>query len=157
MQNNKQRIAKDIDGALFKIAIVAARFNDEISQLLIDGAINCLKQHNVKRENIALIRVPGSFEIPYAAQRCARHKTYHAIICLGAIIRGETAHFDYIAEQTAAGIMQVMLNNDIPIVFGVLTTNNFEQAQRRAEKNGNNKGWDAARTAIEMVNFSMQF
>lgn len=135
-----------------KWAIVLGRFNSLISEQLLSGAVDALLRHGGNEGNISVIRVPGAFEIPLAAQKLAESKKYDAIICLGAVIRGSTPHFDYVAGQAAKGIAQVSLNTGLPIIFGVLTTDSIEQALERAGTKAGNKGYDAAVTAIEMVN-----
>lgn len=141
-------IASDAD----KFCIILARFNDFIGAKLLSGAIDELKRHGVKEENIDIVRVPGAFEIPVIAQKCASSNKYNAIITLGAVIKGATPHFDYVSNEVAKGIAQVSLNTGIPVAFGVLTTDNIEQAIERAGTKAGNKGSDAARTAIEMSN-----
>lgn len=134
----------------YKFSIILSRFNESIGERLLDGVLRCLKKYNVPEKNIDLIKVPGAFEIPVTANNIASKKKYNAIICIGAVIRGETAHFDYISEVVSSGIKDVSLKHNIPIIFGVLTTNTVKQAiERSGEKN--NKGWDAALTAIEMA------
>jgi 6,7-dimethyl-8-ribityllumazine synthase len=140
------------DGRGHRYALVAARFNFPITQLLIDGAIDCLQRHGVKEEEIALAWVPGAFEIPLIAKKMAESKKYDAIICLGAVIRGETAHFDYVAGQAASGILQAGLATGVPIIFAVLTCETKEQAEMRAGTKGVNVGFGCALSAIEMVN-----
>ena len=135
-----------------KFCIIIARFNDFIGAKLLSGAIDELKRHGVKEENIEIIRVPGAFEIPVIAQKCASSKKYSAVITLGAVIKGATPHFDYVSNEVAKGIAQVSLNTGVPVTFGVLTTDNIEQAIERAGTKAGNKGSDAARTAIEVVN-----
>ena len=135
-----------------KFCIIIARFNDFIGAKLLSGAIDELKRHGVKEENIEIIRVPGAFEIPVIAQKCASSKKYSAVITLGAVIKGATPHFDYVSNEVAKGVAQVSLNTGVPVTFGVLTTDNIEQAIERAGTKAGNKGSDAARTAIEMVN-----
>lgn len=135
-----------------KFAIVTSRFNDFITNKLVDGALECLKKHSVESENIVLVKVPGSFEIPLAAEKLASQKKYDAIICLGALIRGATPHFDYIASEVTKGIAAVSMKHCVPVTFGVLTTENIEQAIERAGTKAGNKGWDAALSAIEMAN-----
>ena len=135
-----------------KFCIILARFNDFIGAKLLSGAIDELKRHGVKEENIEVVRVPGAFEIPVIAQKCASSKKYSAIITLGAVIKGATPHFDYVSNEVAKGIAQVSLNTGVPVSFGVLTTDNIEQAIERAGTKAGNKGSDAARTAIEMAN-----
>lgn len=143
-----QLVASDND----KFGIILARFNDFIGAKLLSGAIDELKRHGVKEENIEVIRVPGAFEIPVIAQKTAQTKKYSAIITLGAVIKGATPHFDYVSNEVAKGVAQVSLNTGIPVTFGVLTTDNIEQAIERAGTKAGNKGSDAARTAIEMAN-----
>ena len=135
-----------------KFCIIIARFNDFIGAKLLSGAVDELKRHGVKEENIEIIRVPGAFEIPVIAQKCASSKKYSAVITLGAVIKGATPHFDYVSNEVAKGVAQVSLNTGVPVTFGVLTTDNIEQAIERAGTKAGNKGSDAARTAIEMVN-----
>ena len=135
-----------------KIAIVASRFNEFITSKLISGAVDMLKRHGTKEEDITLAWVPGAFEIPQVAKKIADSKKYDAIICLGCVIRGATPHFDYVSAEVSKGIATVALSSDIPISFGVLTTENIEQAIERAGTKSGNKGSDAALTAIEMIN-----
>lgn len=134
-----------------KFAIVASRFNELISNKLIEGAVDCLIRHGVEENNLSLIWVPGSFEIPLAAKKVANSKKYDAVICLGAVIKGDTPHFDYIAAEVTKGIAHASLETEVPVVFGVLTTNSIEQAIERAGTKAGNKGWDAALTALEMA------
>ena len=135
-----------------KIAIVAARFNEFIVSKLIEGARDGLLRHDVKEENIDLCWVPGSFEIPVAAKHLAESKKYDAVICLGAVIRGATSHYDYVCAELTKGIAQVALQTEVPVLFGVLTTDNIEQAIERAGTKAGNKGAEAAKSAIEMAN-----
>lgn len=135
-----------------KVGIVVSRFNDFITRRLLEGALDALLRHGVSEDNIEISWVPGSFEIPLAALKMAKSGRYDGIICLGAIIRGDTPHFNYIASECAKGIAQTMLNCEIPISFGVLTTDNIEQAIERAGTKAGNKGWEAALSLIEMVN-----
>jgi len=141
----------------YKFGIVVSRFNDFISQKLLEGAIDCLQRHECAESDIEIMRVPGAFEIPLAADKLAQTKKYNAIICLGAVIRGNTPHFDYVASEVSKGIAQTSLKNQIPIAFGVLTTENIEQAIERAGTKSGNKGWDAALTAIEMADLLNNF
>jgi 6,7-dimethyl-8-ribityllumazine synthase len=136
----------------FRFAIIVSRFNDFISSKLVEGAMDALIRHGVDEEKVSLVRVPGSFEIPATAKRLAKSGNYDAIICLGAVIRGDTPHFDYIAAEVSKGIANVSLESNIPLTFGVLTTDNLEQAIERAGSKAGNKGWDAAISAMEMVN-----
>jgi len=135
-----------------RFAIVVSRFNEFISSKLVGGTLDALQRHGAKEEQIALVKVPGAFEIPMTAQRLARSGNYDAIICLGAVIRGATPHFDYVASEVSKGIAQVALETGIPVAFGVLTTDSLEQAIERAGAKSGNKGWDAAMSAMEMVN-----
>lgn len=135
-----------------KIVIVASRFNEFITSKLISGAVDMLKRHGTKEEDITIAWVPGAFEIPQVAKKIVASKEYDAIICLGCVIRGATPHFDYVSAEVSKGIATVALSSDIPISFGVLTTENIEQAIERAGTKSGNKGSDAALTAIEMMN-----
>jgi 6,7-dimethyl-8-ribityllumazine synthase len=140
------------EGKGLKIALVASRFNEFITQKLLEGAMDCLLRHNVSESDITVAWVPGSFEIPLAADSLAKSKKYHAIICLGAIIRGDTPHFGYVASETTKGVAKVMLDNSLPVIFGILTTDNIEQAVDRAGTKSGNKGFSAAQSALEMAN-----
>ena len=135
-----------------KIGIVAARFNEFITSKLLAGALDNLKRENVGEKDIEVAWVPGAFEIPLIASKMAKSKKYDAIICLGAVIRGSTSHYDYVCAEVSKGIATVGLNTGVPTIFGVLTTDNIEQAVERAGTKAGNKGYDAATTAIEMVN-----
>jgi len=135
-----------------KYCIVVARFNDFIGSRLVEGAIDELKRHGVLEDNIDIVKVPGSFEIPLASQKAAKTGRYEAIITLGAVIRGATAHFDYVSAEVSKGVAQVSLQTGVPVIFGVLTTDNIEQAIERAGTKAGNKGSEAAKAAIEMVN-----
>ncbi len=135
-----------------KVGIVAARFNEFITSKLLGGAEDACIRHGVKTENIDLAWVPGAFEIPLIAAKMAKSGKYDAIICLGAVIRGTTSHYDYVCSEVSKGIAQVSLQSEIPVLFGVLTTENIEQAIERAGTKAGNKGYDCAVSAIEMVN-----
>ncbi len=135
----------------YKFAVVVSRFNDFIGQKLLEGAIDCLTRHHADLKNVDVVKVPGSFEIPLAADKLAASKKYNAVICLGAVIRGATPHFEFIAAEVSKGIAQTSLKYSLPVVFGVLTTDTLEQAIERAGTKSGNKGWDAALTAIEMA------
>lgn len=135
-----------------KFAIIVGRFNEFISSKLLSGAIDGLNRHGAKEEDIEIIWVPGAFEIPLVAKKLAKSNKYDAIICIGAVIRGSTPHFEYVSNEVAKGIANVSLSTEIPIIFGVLTTDNIEQAIERAGTKNGNKGYDAAITAIEMAN-----
>ena len=134
-----------------RFALVAARFNHAIVDLLVQGAVDALVRHGVADQAIDVVRVPGSFEIPPVAQRLAQAGQYAAVICLGAVIRGETDHYDYVAGAAATGIANVALSAPVPVIFGVLTCDTVEQALNRAGMKSGNKGFEAALTAIEMV------
>ena len=135
-----------------KFCIILSRFNDFIGSKLLSGAIDELIRHGVSDENIDVVKVPGAFEIPIAAQKFAKSGRYNAIITLGAVIKGSTSHYDYVCAEVSKGIATVGLNTGVPTIFGVLTTDNIEQAVERAGTKAGNKGYDAATTAIEMVN-----
>lgn len=135
-----------------KIAIVAARFNELIVSKLVGGAKDCLVRHGLKDESITLAWTPGAFEVPLIAQKLAETNKYDAIICLGAVIRGSTPHFDYVCAESAKGISSVALKSGIPVLNGILTTDSIEQAIERAGTKAGNKGWEVALGAIEMVN-----
>lgn len=135
----------------FNFGIVVSRFNDFISQKLLDGALDCLARHEAEDGKIDVIKVPGSFEIPVVADKMAASGKYSAVICLGAVIRGNTPHFDYVAAEVSKGVAQTSLKYGLPVVFGVLTTDTIEQAIERAGTKSGNKGWDAAISAIEMA------
>jgi 6,7-dimethyl-8-ribityllumazine synthase len=134
-----------------RFAIVASRFNELISKKLLEGAIDCLLRHNGQQENINIVWVPGAFEIPLVAKKLAKSGKYNAVICLGAVIRGNTQHFEYIAAEVSKGIAAISLELEVPVIFGVLTTDTIEQAVERAGTKSGNKGWDAALSAIEMA------
>ena len=140
----------------FKIGIVASRFNDFVVGRLIDGALDGLKRHNVKDGNITLAKVPGAFEIPVAAKKMAASKKFDAIICLGAVIRGATSHYDYVCNEVSKGIAQVSLEYGMPVLFGVLTTENIEQAVERSGSKAGNTGTECALAAIEMIQLLKQ-
>ncbi|MDE6035916.1 MAG: 6,7-dimethyl-8-ribityllumazine synthase [Ruminococcus sp.] len=135
-----------------KIGIVVARFNEFITSKLLGGAVDTLKRHGVAEENIDIAWVPGAFEIPLIAKKMTATGKYNAVICLGAVIRGSTSHYDLVCNETAKGIAQVSLNSDIPVMFGVITTENIEQAIERAGSKAGNKGSECAEGAIEMIN-----
>ena len=132
--------------------IVVGRFNELISGKLLEGALDCLKRHGADEKKIDIAWVPGSFEIPLTAKKLARTGKYDAVICLGAVIRGGTPHFDFIASEAAKGVAQAGMETEVPVIFGVITTDTIEQAIERAGTKAGNKGWDAALSAIEMVN-----
>ena len=139
-----------------KFAIVVARFNSFISKQLLEGAMDCLNRHDADENAVHTVWVPGSFEIPMAAKKLADSGNYNAIICLGALVRGSTPHFDYIAAEATKGIAQVALDSGIPVTYGVITADTLEQAIERGGTKAGNKGWDATLSAIEMVNLFTQ-
>lgn len=141
-----------LNGAALRIAVVTARFNDFITERLQAGALDCLKRHGVADEAIDTVAVPGAFELPLTALTLAETGRYHAVICLGAVIRGDTTHYDYVCNEAAKGIAAAGIKSGIPVIFGVVTTENTEQAISRAGGKSGNKGWDAAMTALEMAN-----
>jgi 6,7-dimethyl-8-ribityllumazine synthase len=134
-----------------KFGIVASRFNDFISGRLIDGAVDALIRSGAEEKEIQIVRVPGAFELPLAAKKMAKSGRFDAIICLGAVIRGATPHFEYVSAEVSKGIASVGLETEVPVAFGVLTTDTIEQAIERAGAKAGNKGWDAALSAVEMV------
>ena len=140
-----------LDGTGKRFGIIASRFNDMITHKLIEGAMDCLLRHNVASDSIAIVWVPGAFEIPLAAQKLAASKNFDAIICLGAVIRGGTPHFDYVAAEVTKGVAAVGLQQNLPVILGVLTTDTIDQAIERAGTKAGNKGWHAALSAIEMA------
>ena len=134
-----------------KFGIVVSRFNEMISKNLLSGAIDCLIRHDCAEENISVVYVPGAFEIPLMAKKMAGSKKYDAVICLGAVIRGATPHFDYVASEVSKGIANIGMQTEIPVIFGVITSDSIEQALERAGTKAGNKGWDSALSAIEMA------
>jgi 6,7-dimethyl-8-ribityllumazine synthase len=140
-----------------RFALVAARFNSTIVEDLVAGALDGLRRHGVADDAIDLVRVPGSFEIPLVAQKLAATGRYAAVICLGAVIRGDTGHYDHVAGEAASGVARAALATGVPVIFGILTCETLEQAINRAGGKSGNKGFDAALTAIEMVNLLRQF
>ena len=146
----------NVIGQGMKIGIVAARFNEFIVSKLLSGAVDGLVRHGVEEDNITAAWVPGAFEIPLMAEKMAQSGKYDAIICVGAVIRGSTSHYDYVCNEVSKGIAQVGLKSGIPVLFGVVTTENIEQAIERAGTKAGNKGYDCALSAIEMVNLMRQ-
>ncbi len=148
-------MAKSVEGKLTgkgkKVALVVSRFNNFITERLVDGALDALLRHGVKDDDISIFRVPGSFEIPPVARRLAASGTFDGILCLGAVIRGSTPHFDYISSEVSKGIAHVALASNCPVIFGVLTTDTIEQAIERAGTKSGNKGFDSALGLIEMM------
>ena len=147
-----QLVARD-----YKFGIVVGRFNEFISSKLLGGTIDALKRHDAQEENIEVAWVPGAFEVPLAAQKMAATGRYDAVICLGAVIRGATPHFEFVSSEVAKGVAKVSLDSGVPVIFGVLTTDTLEQAIERAGTKAGNKGWDAATSAIEMANLIRSF
>ena len=147
---------KTIEGLLTtqgeNFCIILSRFNDFIGGKLLDGAVDELQRHGVDNEDIDIVRVPGAFEIPVVAKKCAKTGKYAAIITLGAVIKGSTSHYDYVCAEVSKGVAAVSLETEVPVIFGVLTTDNIEQAIERAGTKAGNKGADAAKSAIEMAN-----
>ena len=151
---------KEIQGTLngegYKIAIVVGRFNQFICRSLLDGALDCLRRHGVAEGDITVYWVPGAFELPLAAQKAAGSGEFDAVLCLGAVIRGATPHFDFVASVAANGASGVAMQHQLPVLFGVITTDTIEQAIERAGTKAGNKGWDAAQAAIEMISLLRQ-
>lgn len=147
-------MARKIEGGLIaaphRFGVVVSRFNDFITKRLLDAALDCLRRHGARENAIDVVWCPGAFEIPQTAQKLASSKKYDAVICLGCIIRGETPHFEYIANAVTIGVSRVALEAQMPVVYGVLTTESLEQAINRAGAKAGNKGWDAAMAAIEL-------
>lgn len=139
-----------------KVGIIASRFNEIITNKLLGGAVDGLVRHGVEENNITAAWVPGAFEIPIIAEKMAASKKYDAIICVGAVIRGSTTHYDYVCNEVSKGISQVSMKTGVPVLFGVITTENIEQAIERAGSKAGNKGYDCALSAIEMVNLIKQ-
>lgn len=144
-------------GQKIKVGLVASRFNEFIVSKLVSGAVDGLVRHGVEDDDISLAWVPGAFEIPVVAQKMAESGKYDAVICLGAVIRGATSHYDYVCNEVSKGVAQVGLKTGIPVLFGVVTTENIEQAIERAGTKSGNKGYDCALSAIEMVNLMKEF
>jgi 6,7-dimethyl-8-ribityllumazine synthase len=140
-----------ISASNYKFAIIQSRFNEYVSDKLLEAALDCLRRHHCEERNITVVKVPGAFEISTTADKLASQKRFDAIICLGAVIRGATPHFEYISSAVANGISQTALKYGVPLIFGVLTTDTVEQAIERSGTKSGNKGWDAALTAIEMA------
>nr|MBH6927213.1 6,7-dimethyl-8-ribityllumazine synthase [Clostridioides difficile] len=139
-------------GKDLKIGIINSRFNEFITSKLLSGAEDCLLRHDVSPENIEIVWVPGAFEIPLVAQKMAKSGRYDAIICLGCVIRGATSHYDYVCSEVSKGIAKVSLDSELPVIFGIVTTENIEQAIERAGTKAGNKGYDCAMNALEMAN-----
>ena len=140
-----------LEGRGRRFAIVAASFNDLVVSRLLAGAVSCFRSHGISEDDVLVAWVPGSFELPLAAQRVARSGLYDAIVCVGAVVRGETPHFQFVSAETAGGIREVGLETGVPVIFGVVTADTMEQALDRAGGKGGNRGWDAAMAALEMA------
>ncbi|CDQ10764.1 6,7-dimethyl-8-ribityllumazine synthase (Lumazine synthase)(riboflavin synthase beta chain) [Acidithiobacillus ferrivorans] len=151
---------RHIDGSLqageHRFALLVSRFNNFITQQLEQGAVDALRRHGAEEEQIHVVYAPGAYEMPLVAQKLARSGNYDAVICLGAVIRGSTPHFDYVAAEVSKGVAQVSMDTGVPVIFGVLTTDSIEQAIERAGTKAGNKGFDAAMTALEMVQLLRQ-
>jgi 6,7-dimethyl-8-ribityllumazine synthase len=147
-------IEGNLDASKLKVGIIVSRFNELVSKGLLDGALDCLKRHGAKEANLDVIYVPGAFEMPLVAKKVA--KEYDAVVCLGAVIRGGTPHFEYVASEAAKGIARVSLDTGIPVIFGVLTTDNLEQALERAGAKPGNRGFAAGLSAIELANLDKE-
>ena len=159
-KNKERKKTNKLEGKLVadgaKIGIVAARFNEFIVSKLVGGAMDGLIRHDVKEEDVTVAWVPGAFEIPVVAKKMAKSGKYDAVICLGAVIRGATSHYDYVCNEVSKGVASVSLETEIPVLFGVVTTENIEQAIERAGTKAGNKGYDCALSAIEMINLMKQ-
>jgi len=147
-----KKIEGELNGAGLRFGVVVSRVNEFITSRLLDGALDALTRSGVQPDDVEIVRVPGSFEIPITAKKMAQMRRYDAIICLGALIKGETPHFDYLSAAVSQGVAQAALESGIPLSFGILTTNSLEQAIERAGAKQGNKGWEAAVAAIEMAN-----
>jgi len=145
-----------LNGEDKRFALVVGRFNSMITERLLEGALDCFERHGGKPDNLTVVRVPGSFEIPLTAFKLAKSGKYNGVICLGAVIRGSTPHFDYVAAEAAKGVAQAAFGTGLPIIFGILTTDSIEQAIERAGTKAGNKGWDAMLSAMEMVDLFKQ-
>ena len=144
-------IEGNLSGKGRKVAIVAARFNSLIVERLVEGAVDALVRHEVARDDITLVRVPGAFEVPVVVRTLAQGGKYHGVVAVGAVIRGSTPHFDYVASEVSKGVAHVAMDTGVPVAFGVLTTDSIEQAVERAGTKAGNKGWEAMVSAIEMI------
>ncbi|MGL4572466.1 MAG: 6,7-dimethyl-8-ribityllumazine synthase [Clostridium sp.] len=151
MNLNVKNYEGELIGNGLKIGVVVARFNDFITGKLLGGATDCLLRHGVKEDDIEVAWVPGAFEIPLIAKKMAKSEKYDAIVCLGCVIRGATSHYDYVCSEVSKGVAKVSLDEELPVIFGVVTTENIEQAIERAGTKAGNKGYDAAMSSIEMA------
>jgi len=148
------KIEGNLDASKLNVGIIVSRFNELVSKGLLEGALDCLRRHGAKENGIDVVWAPGAFEIPMIAKKVA--KEYDAVICLGAVIRGGTPHFEYVASEAAKGIAKVSLDTGVPVIFGILTTDNLEQALERAGAKPGNKGFAAALSAIELANLNKE-
>ncbi|GHV83349.1 6,7-dimethyl-8-ribityllumazine synthase [Spirochaetia bacterium] len=146
-----KEIIGTLNGTGKRFALVVSRFNDFITARLLDGALDCFARHGGVEEDLTVVRVPGAFEIPLTAAKLAKQGRYDAVICMGAVIRGSTPHFDYVAAETSKGIAQASMASGVPVIYGVLTTDTIEQAVERAGTKAGNRGWDAMVSALEMA------
>ncbi len=149
-------IEGNLNASGHKYAIIVSRFNSFITERLLEGAMDCIARHGGDSSKVDIIRVPGAFEIPIVAQKVASSKKYDALICVGAVIKGQTSHFDFVASESSKGVAHVALSTGVPVLFGILTTSSMEEALDRAGAKNGNKGWDAALAAIETVNLIKQ-
>lgn len=149
-------IEGNLNASGHKYAIIVSRFNSFITERLLEGAMDCIARHGGDSGKVDIIRVPGAFEIPILAQKVASSKKYDALICVGAVIKGQTSHFDFVASESSKGVAHVALSTGVPVIFGILTTSSMEEALDRAGAKNGNKGWDAALAAIETVNLIKQ-
>ena len=149
---NTRKFEGKLDASGIRVGIVVSRFNNFFTDKLLEGALDCLVRHGGSEEQISVAYVPGAFEIPYAANKMVKSGDYDAIICLGAIIRGETPHFEYIASENAKGIAKLSMDSGLPVIYGLVTADTLEQAIERSGTKAGNKGWHAAAAAVEMVN-----
>lgn len=149
-------IEGDLDAGDYRFAIVVSRFNEFVTEAMLDGALDALRRHGVDSETVTVVHVPGSREIPIVAKKCARSGDFDAVICIGAVIRGATSHFDYVCSGVSNGTMQAALDTEVPVVFGVLTTDTIEQAIERAGTKAGNQGREAAVSAVEMASLMDQ-
>lgn len=147
-----RELAGHLNATGLKFGVVVSRFNSLLTTKMLEGAIDCIVRHQGKEEDVSVAFVPGSFEIPYAAMKMAHSKKYDAVLCLGAVIRGDTPHFDYIANEASRGIARMTYDSGVPVIYGLITADTLDQAIERAGTKGGNKGWDAAQAGIEMAN-----
>ena len=141
-----------LDARGLTFGLIVSRFNNFLTDKLLEGAIDCLKRHGAEESKLSVAYVPGAFEIPYVASRMAKSGNYDAVVCLGALVRGDTPHFDYIANEASKGIARIALETGVPVIYGLVTADTLEQAIERSGTKAGNKGWDAAESAIEMIN-----